>query len=71
MKAIILNKHGGIDNFKMAEIPIPLLRKGEVRIKIKAMSFNPVDYQIRKGMPEGKFVTSELLTYRKNTCFNF
>lgn len=61
MKAIILKEYGSADNFELAEIPIPLLKKGEVRIKIMAVSFNPVDYQIRKGLPEGKLVKSSIL----------
>jgi NADPH:quinone reductase len=61
MKAIILKTYGSADNFEMADIPIPLIQKGEVRIKIMAVSFNPVDYQIRKGSPEGKLVTSKIL----------
>jgi len=61
MKAIILKEYGGIDNFEMADIPIPSIQKGQVRIKIKAVSFNPVDFQIRKGLPESKSVTSNIL----------
>ncbi len=61
MKVIILKEHGSIDNFEFADIPIPPIQKGQVRIKIIAVSFNPVDYQIRKGLPEGKFITSNIL----------
>lgn len=61
MKAIILNGYGGIDNFEMADIPIPPIQKGQLRIKIKAVSFNPVDFQIRKGLSESKSVTSNIL----------
>ena len=52
MKAIVLSSFGSADNFAMADLPIPEVRKGEVRIKVRAVSFNPVDYQIRKGLPE-------------------
>jgi NADPH2:quinone reductase len=48
MKAIILKEYGSINNFESADIPIPLVKKGDIRIRIKAVSFNPVDYQIRK-----------------------
>ena len=61
MKAIVLREYGSADNFELADIPIPPMLKGQVRIKIKAVSFNPVDYQIRKGLPEGKFVRSNVL----------
>jgi NADPH:quinone reductase len=61
MKAIILKEYGSADNFEMIDIPIPEIKKGEVRIRIIAVSFNPVDYQIRKGLAEGKFVKSNIL----------
>lgn len=61
MKAVILKKYGGIENFEMAELPIPPIKKGEIRIRILAVSFNPVDYQVRKGLPEAKLVTSNIL----------
>ena len=61
MKAIILKEYGSIDNFEIADLPIPAIRKGQIRIKIKAVSFNPVDYQIRRGSPESRLVTSNIL----------
>lgn len=61
MKAIILKEYGSIDNFEIADLPIPTLRKGQIRIKIKAVSFNPIDYQIRRGSPESRLVTSNIL----------
>jgi len=45
----------------MVDIPIPPIQKGQVRVKIKAVSFNPVDYQVRKGLSESKMVTSNIL----------
>jgi NADPH:quinone reductase-like Zn-dependent oxidoreductase len=61
MKAIILREYGSIDNFEIADLPIPEIQKGQIRIKIKAVSFNPVDYQIRKGLSESRLVTSNIL----------
>ena len=61
MKAIVLREYGNADNFELTNLPIPTIPKGQVRIKIKAVSFNPVDYQIRKGLAEGKFVRSNIL----------
>ena len=61
MKAIVLSSFGSADNFAMADLPIPEVRKGEVRIKVRAVSFNPVDYQIRKGLPESSFARSMIL----------
>jgi NADPH2:quinone reductase len=61
MKAVILKAHGSADNFADADLPLPDLRPADVRIRVKAVSFNPVDYQIRKGLPEGRHVTSNIL----------
>jgi NADPH:quinone reductase len=61
MKAIVLSSFGSADNFAAANLPIPEVRQGEVRIKVKAVSFNPVDYQIRKGQPESSHIRSMIL----------
>ena len=61
MKAIVLRSFGSAENFSAANLPMPEVREGEVRIKIKAVSFNPVDYQIRRGEPESKGVRSMIL----------
>ncbi len=61
MKAVVLRSFGSADNFVEADLPIPDLRRGEVRIKLKAASFNPVDCQIRKGQPESTHVRSMIL----------
>ena len=61
MKAIILKEYGSIDNFEVADVPMPPTGKGEIRIKIKAVSFNPVDYQVRKGLPEARELKSNIL----------
>jgi len=49
MKAILLREYGSSDNFELSDVPIPAIGCGQIRIKIKAVSFNPVDFQIRKG----------------------
>lgn len=49
MKAIILEDFGGVDNFKIKELPMPVLSDNEVLVKVKAFSINPVDIKTRKG----------------------
>lgn len=61
MKAIILSAFGSADNFAVTNLPIPEVHSGEVRIKVKAVSFNPVDHQIRKGQPESSHIRSMIL----------
>lgn len=49
MKAIILKEAGGPENLVAAEIPVPVPKKDEVLVKVKAISVNPVDVKTRKG----------------------
>ncbi len=50
MKAVVLKKFGGIENFEVEEIPIPSIKPGYVLIKVHASSVNPVDFKIRQGL---------------------
>jgi NADPH:quinone reductase-like Zn-dependent oxidoreductase len=49
MKAIILSKPGSTDNLVIKEVPVPDIKPGEVLIKVKAVSINPVDVKTRAG----------------------
>ncbi|MCC9136061.1 NADP-dependent oxidoreductase [Pontibacter silvestris] len=49
MKAIILPKPGGVENFQIKEIEKPVPQKNEVLVKVKAISINPVDTKTREG----------------------
>lgn len=49
MKAIVLKGAGGTDQLKLEEVPDPSPQKGEVLVKVKAFSINPVDIKTRKG----------------------
>ena len=61
MKAVVLGAFGGAENFRDAELPLPQLRRGDVRIRVRAASFNPVDYQIRRGGAESRSASSMIL----------
>lgn len=61
MKAILLKKFGGIENFEFAETAMPAVGYNEVLVKIKATAFNPIDYQMRKGLTESKLLKSSVL----------
>ncbi len=47
MKAIILEKAGGVENLKIKEVNQPVAKENEVLVEVKAISVNPVDYKVR------------------------
>jgi NADPH2:quinone reductase len=49
MKAMVTEKFGGPDNFRWKDWPDPEVKPGEVLIRIRAISVNPVDYKMRSG----------------------
>lgn len=49
MKAIILNDFGGPENLVATDLPIPEIKDGELLVKVKCISINPVDIKTRKG----------------------
>jgi NADPH:quinone reductase len=48
MKAMIVREFGGPEKFEMAEMPKPTPGPGQVLVRLKAASVNPVDYKIRR-----------------------
>lgn len=49
MRAITLTQPGGIFNLQIQEIDMPFISEGEVLVKVKAISINPVDVKTRAG----------------------
>jgi NADPH:quinone reductase-like Zn-dependent oxidoreductase len=49
MKAIILKEYGTSENFQLNEVDLPKPGQNQVRIKIDTISFNPVDFKMRRG----------------------
>ena len=49
MKAIWLSAHGSAANFCEVDLPVPTLGPGDVRIRVRAVAFNPIDVQLRAG----------------------
>eukprot|EP00026_Physarum_polycephalum_P011141 Phypoly_transcript_11341.p1 GENE.Phypoly_transcript_11341~~Phypoly_transcript_11341.p1 ORF type:complete len:325 (-),score=32.41 Phypoly_transcript_11341:148-1122(-) len=49
MKAVVIKNFGGTDQLEERVLPIPDVKPNFVRIKLRATSFNPVDWKLRKG----------------------
>jgi NADPH:quinone reductase-like Zn-dependent oxidoreductase len=49
MKVIILKEPGSVDHLQLTELPVPVIKAGEVLIKVKAISINPIDVKTRSG----------------------
>jgi NADPH:quinone reductase-like Zn-dependent oxidoreductase len=49
MKKVIYNQYGSIDDLQMAEVEIPAIQPDEIRIKVKAVSINPIDWKRLEG----------------------
>mgnify|MGYP006087439193 FL=1 len=47
MKAILLEKTGGVENFLIKDVKKPATKENEVLISVKAIGVNPVDFKAR------------------------
>ena len=46
MKALLLSTPGPVSSLSIGEIPIPEPGPNEIRVKVHAVSLNPVDYKL-------------------------
>lgn len=49
MRAILIDRFGGPEELRETELPVPEPKAGEIRVRIRAISVNPVDYKMRRG----------------------
>src|SRR5438128_9214900 len=49
MKAIVIEKFGGVEVLKLAQVNAPEAGPGEVLIRVSHAGVNPVDWKIREG----------------------
>lgn len=49
MKAVYIENYGGVDQFKLGDLPEPSIKENEVLVEVHASSVNPVDYKVRNG----------------------
>src|SRR3954449_7529539 len=55
MKAVRFHEHGDSDVLRYEDVEQPVPGAGEVRLRVAATSFNPVDGGIRGGYLQGAF----------------
>lgn len=49
MRAVMIRKFGGPEVLELAEVPAPTPGEGEVVVRVRAASVNPIDWLIRDG----------------------
>jgi NADPH:quinone reductase-like Zn-dependent oxidoreductase len=49
MKAIVLEKAGGVENLIFQDVEQPVVKEHEVLVEVKAISINPVDFKARSN----------------------
>ncbi len=54
MKAVVLKDFGGVDNLELKEVDDPIVGKGELLVRVRATSINPIDWKIRNGATRGR-----------------
>ncbi len=55
MKAIVLHEYGDADNLRYEDFETPVPSAGEVLVRVKATSINPVDLKMRSGAAKDHF----------------
>ena len=54
MKAVVLKEFGGADNLQLENVDDPVAGAGEVLVRVRATSVNPIDWKIRSGSAKGR-----------------
>lgn len=51
MKAVTFHQHGGPEQLRFEDVPVPALEAGEALVRVKACALNHLDIWVRQGMP--------------------
>ena len=54
MRAVVINEFGDVDTLNMMDVDDPEVGTGEVLVRVRATSVNPVDWKIRSGAAKGR-----------------
>ena len=52
MRALQFSEFGGPDVLHVADVPEPHAGAGQLRVAVRAVAVNPIDWKVRKGMME-------------------
>ena len=58
MRALRIHAYGGPEVLHLENIAVPVAGKGQLLVKVRAASVNPIDWKIRRGMLAGIFPVS-------------
>lgn len=59
MKAMVLKRLGGIENFAVEDVPEPQVGDGEVLVEVKAIGIDQIDVKARKGEGMSDYLKQE------------
>ena len=54
MKAAVIEDFGDANKFQIEDVNEPGVGPGEVRVRVRATSVNPIDWKIRRGDAKGR-----------------
>ena len=55
MRAVVVREHGGLEQLRFEERPVPEPGPGEVRVALRAIGLNHLDTWVRRGVPGHRF----------------
>ncbi len=61
MRAIVFQRHGGLEVLEEAEIPKPEVGPGDVLVRVRAVALNHLDLWVRQGIPGLKLALPHVL----------
>ncbi len=51
MRAVLFDRHGSVDNYRIGDVPDPVAGAGECLLRVRAVSLNGFDPMVLRGIP--------------------